>query len=128
MRRVRSAAIAWVLLTSAAAASVALGACDKKSDASTASSTGDLRVTAGEHGFAPSSLALQKGPPGSKVTVTFVRITEKTCATEVVFPDLGVKKPLPLNQPVPVNVPTDTARTLAFQCGMGMYTGALLVK
>jgi plastocyanin domain-containing protein len=33
-----------------------------------------------------------------------------------------------LNQPVAINVPSDAARTLTFQCGMGMYKGALLVK
>jgi plastocyanin domain-containing protein len=57
-----------------------------------------------------------------------VRTTDKTCATEVVFPELGVRKQLPLNQPVVVDIPTDSARTLNFQCGMAMYKGMLVVK
>jgi plastocyanin domain-containing protein len=113
-----------------------LSGCDKKSDASTSSSSsslapaapGELRVVASEHGFTPPSLALAKGAPGSMATVTFVRTTDQTCATEVVFPELDIKKPLPLNQPVAVDVPTDAPRSLTFQCGMGMYKGALLVK
>ncbi len=104
----------------------ALVACAKKSEASDGS--GNLRVEAGEHGFVPSSLALAKGSPGSKTTVTFVRTTDKTCATEIVFPELGVKKGLALNQPVTIDVPTNDARTLTFQCGMGMYKGALVVR
>ncbi len=57
-----------------------------------------------------------------------MRTSDKTCATEVVFPDLAIKKDLPLNQPVAVDVPTDSARTLTFQCGMAMYKGMLVVK
>jgi plastocyanin domain-containing protein len=114
-------------------------ACGKKVDSGTESSpgstaamlasvTGQLRVVAGEHGFTPSSLALPRGAPGSKTSVVFVRTTDKTCATEVVFPDLDVKRDLPLDTPVTVDVPTDAARTLTFQCGMAMYKGALVVK
>jgi cupredoxin-like protein len=113
-----------------------LPGCDKKADASGAASGpsmlatvgGALTVTAGEHGFAPTSLAVPKGGPGSKATITFVRTTDKTCATEVVFPDLNLTKPLPLNQAVPVDVPSDAPRTLTFQCGMAMYKGALVVR
>jgi plastocyanin domain-containing protein len=119
------------------AAAALLGvACSKKADASgesagssiLATMGGALTVTAGEHGFAPTSLAIPKGGPGSKATVTFVRTTDKTCATEVVFPELNLTKPLPLNEAVAVDVPSDAPRTLTFQCGMAMYKGALLVK
>jgi plastocyanin domain-containing protein len=110
----------------------ALCACDKKSDGNAGSAApvapGELRVTAGEHGFAPSSLTVPKGAPGSMARISFVRTSDQTCATEVVFPDLDLKKDLPLNQPVSVDIPGDAARTLTFQCGMGMYKGAVLVK
>lgn len=84
-------------------------------------------VTANEHGFTPSSMKLAAGGPGSHETVTFVRTSDKTCATEVVFPDLHIDKKLPLDQVVAVDLPTNQARTLSFQCGMGMYKGAVLV-
>jgi plastocyanin domain-containing protein len=84
-------------------------------------------VTASEHGFSPSSLKLPSGGPGSHTPVSFVRTTDQTCATEVVFPDLKIEKKLPLNQVVSVDLPTDTAKTLTFQCGMGMYKGAVVV-
>jgi plastocyanin domain-containing protein len=85
-------------------------------------------VTADEHGFTPPSLKIPSGGPGSHGTVSFVRTTNDTCATEVVFPDLQLKKDLPLNQVVKVDLPTDAAKTLSFQCGMGMYKGAVVVS
>jgi len=84
-------------------------------------------VTADEHGFSPPSVKLPKGGPGSHMGVTFVRTTDKTCATEVVFPDLNIDQKLPLGQVVSVDLPTDSASTLSFQCGMGMYKGAIVV-
>jgi hypothetical protein len=134
----RIRAIGSVLVVAAVAAGGQLG-CDKKSgggdppgqaaaSGSAPASAGPLRVTAGEHGFSPASLDLPKGAPGSTAAVTFTRVTDKTCATEVVFPDLNLKKDLPLNTPVTVDVPTDSARTLTFQCGMAMYKGALVVR
>ena len=115
---------------------LAAAACGKKAESSHESSsgsmlaevTGQLRVVANQHGFSPSSLALPRGAPGSKTSISFVRTTDNTCATEVVFPELDVKKDLPLDTPVSVDVPTDTARTLTFQCGMAMYKGALVVR
>jgi plastocyanin domain-containing protein len=98
------------------------GAC-KKSEASTPLAD----VTASEHGFTPPSLKIPAGGPGSHGTVSFVRTTDKTCATEVVFPDLKLEKKLPLNEVVSVELPTDAPKTLTFQCGMAMYKGAVVV-
>lgn len=91
-------------------------------------SSGGLRVVADEHGFSPQSLPLPRGGAGTTAAVTFVRTTDKTCATEVVFPELSIKKELPLEKAVVIDVPVDRARTLTFQCGMGMYKGALVVN
>jgi plastocyanin domain-containing protein len=113
---------------------VALGllagiACAKKSDAEkSAAPTCATCVTADQHGYTPSALTLPKGGPGSKATVTFTRTSDDTCAREVVVPDLKINTPLPLNKPVAIEFPTDTARELTFQCGMAMYKGKLVVN
>jgi plastocyanin domain-containing protein len=120
MRACHHVAAAWTLV---AAASLWAPAC-KKSAARTAPLAD---VTAGEHGFTPPSIELPTGGLGSRRAVTFVRTTDKTCATEVVFPDLKIDQKLPLDQVVTIYVPTDAPRTLTFQCGMGMYKGAVVV-
>lgn len=84
-----------------------------------------VEITANGDGFQPSSVAVKKGEP---TTLVFTRTTNDTCATAVVFPELGIKKDLPLKQPVAIEVPTDKARTLAFQCGMGMYKSKVVIE
>lgn len=87
--------------------------------------TGTVKVVANEDGFQPSSVTFKKGAPAKLV---FTRTTDETCATEVVFPELGVKKPLPKGTPVTIDVPTDKEQKLTFQCGMGMYKSSVVVN
>ena len=135
--RCRADALACFVVVALAAADAS---CDKKADTmaqptpagpsavQVASAGQGVQVTVGEHGFAPSSIELPKGQAGSTAPVTFLRTTDETCAKEVVFPDVGIKKDLPLRKPVVVDVPADAPRKLTFQCGMAMYKGAVVVK
>lgn len=84
-----------------------------------------IAVTADERGFTPAAVETQHG---SKLTLRFTRTTDATCADKVVFPEAGIEKDLPLKQPVDISVPTDKARTLSFQCGMGMFKSAVIVR
>jgi plastocyanin domain-containing protein len=107
---------------------VALGfaACHDKATASV-SADGKQRVAirADGKGFTPSAVTVKKGVPAILV---FTRTSDDTCAKDVVFPELNMKKALPLNQPVDVEVPTDTTRTLAFTCGMRMFNSSVLIQ
>jgi plastocyanin domain-containing protein len=123
-----TASLLWAALAVAPACSKNSEPRPESSSAPTPVPPAGARVTVGEHGFAPASLALARGAPGSTVPITFVRTTDETCAKEVVFPDVGIKKDLPLNEAVTIDVPTETSRTLTFQCGMAMYKGTLVVK
>lgn len=108
---------------------VGLGAtgCKKKTDLAppTAVSTGPVAITVDGDGFKPSSVTFKKGTPG---TLIFTRTVDDTCATEVVFPQLSIKKDLPKNTPVTITVPTDKEQKLTFQCGMGMYKSSVVVS
>jgi plastocyanin domain-containing protein len=83
------------------------------------------RVVVSEKGFEPSRLTLRAGVPAR---LTFVRTTDATCATEVVIPSLNIKRSLPLNQPVDIEFTPQKAGDVAFACGMGMFTGTLVVQ
>jgi plastocyanin len=89
---------------------------------------GDTRVVAiesGDEGFKPSRVEVKQG---QATTLRFTRTSDKTCADKVVFPEIQLEKELPMNKPVDVVVPTDKSRTLAFQCGMGMYKSSVVIQ
>lgn len=98
------------------------GGCSK--GGSSVAPGGVIPVIADGDGFKPSSVKLVKGSPAALV---FTRTTDDTCATEVVFPELDIKKPLPKDTPVRIDLPSDKARTLTFQCGMGMYKSSVVI-
>jgi len=83
-----------------------------------------VRVTVTDQGFDPSRLTLRAGRP---VRVTFLRTSDKTCATEVAFPSLNIKRALPLNQPVEIEF-TPAKGDLAFVCGMNMLRGTIVAQ
>ena len=120
---------ATTALAAAALLLIAAIGCSKSESAARANPTvtaqGPTKVTVDDHGFTPSEVHVEKGKP---LSLVFTRTTDKTCATEVVFPELKLKKDLPLNTAVSIDVPTEQSRTLAFQCGMGMYRSAVVIQ
>jgi plastocyanin domain-containing protein len=87
--------------------------------------TQKARVEVDKMGFQPGSLTLKRGQPAE---ITFVRKTDQTCATEVVFADYGVRRDLPLNQAVIVRFTPTKAGDFSFTCGMNMHRGKLIVR
>ena len=87
-----------------------------------AKSTAKVTVTA--QGFEPGTLTL---PANSPARIVFTRTTNQTCATDVVFPDYGIKKALPLNQPVTVEF-TPKKGEIRFACGMNMVKGKVVAQ
>jgi len=83
-----------------------------------------INIVANDKGFIPSSVSVKKGVATQLV---FTRTTDETCAKQVVFPELKLTKDLPLNERVAIDVPVADARTLTFQCGMGMFKGKIVV-
>jgi plastocyanin domain-containing protein len=78
-----------------------------------------------EQGLAPAEVKLAKG---ETVRLGITRKTDRTCMTEVVVAELGVKQPLPLNKTVYVDVTPAKAGSLRVLCGMGMEFGKLVVN
>lgn len=116
------------LALSIVVAALAVGCKEKPAgDAAPASPAppGAVKITADENGFKPSSVSFKKG---ETATLVFTRTTDDTCATEVVFPELDVKKDLPKGTAVTIDIPTDKDRKLTFQCGMGMYKSSVVIN
>jgi len=85
----------------------------------------NARITVGEQGYEPSRLTLRSGVP---TRLTFVRTTDKTCGTAVVFSSLDIRRELPLNQPVEIEFTPQKTGTIEFVCGMNMLRGTLVVQ
>ncbi len=110
-----------------------MAACEKSATATdpgqaTASATENAQVvdiTAGADGFQPNLVQATKG---QDLTLRFKRNTDGTCAKDVDFPELGIKRALPLNEAVTIRIPTSEARTIKFQCGMGMYESKVVIR
>ena len=83
----------------------------------------ELKVT--DKGFEPAELHVKKGEP-LKLIVT--RTTDETCAKKLVIKDAGVRKNLPLNQPVIVELTPAKTGEIRYACGMDMVSGVLLVE
>ena len=84
-----------------------------------------VAVTVTATAFEPSRVALDPGVPAR---IVFTRTSDKTCATQVVFPSLGTGPvDLPLGEPVTVDVPASASGEIAFACGMDMLRGTLVV-
>ncbi len=84
-----------------------------------------VAVTAGKDGFVPSHVEVARNRPAK---LRFTRNTDQTCATEVAFKELDLKRALPLGEAVDVEIPTGEARTLHYTCGMGMFASTVVVK
>jgi plastocyanin domain-containing protein len=82
-----------------------------------------VRIT--EQGFVPATLTVRRG---IRTRITFLRTTDNTCAKEVVFPDFGIKRELPLNQPVVITLTPSKKGEFRFTCGMNMMNGKLIVQ
>lgn len=78
-----------------------------------------------EKGYQPGSLRLR---PGIRARVTFLRKVEATCGTELILADYGIKRELPLNQPVTIEFTPTKTGDFKFSCGMDMLQGSIVVR
>jgi plastocyanin len=97
----------------------------ESSQAGAASKVQDAKVLVTKKGYEPATVAVRAGEPAR---ITFVRTTDKTCGTEVVFPSLNIRRPLPLNEPVAIEFTPKNSGEIAFVCGMNMLRGTVVVQ
>jgi len=78
-----------------------------------------------EGGYQPEVISVPKG----KITkLNFTRKDPSDCLEEVVLSDFKIKKYLPLNQKVTVEITPERLGEFRFTCGMNMYHGKIVVR
>lgn len=84
-----------------------------------------VRITVTKNGYEPWRVEAKAGVP---LTLVVTRTTEETCATEVVLPEYGIDRKLPLNEPVTITFTPTRTGTLRYACAMKMFQGQIDVK
>lgn len=79
-----------------------------------------VELTVTENGFQPNTVDVG---PGKKVTLKVTRKTDSTCATQIQIPSKKIKKELPLNQLVTIELGPLEKGEIRFGCGMNMMEG-----
>ncbi len=75
--------------------------------------------------FSPASVTI---PANTPVRLHFRRSDHPTCAEEIAFPELNLRKKIAANETVTFDIPAQQARTLNFACGMDMLKGTVVVQ
>lgn len=65
---------------------------------------------------------------GKKTTLNFIRRDANSCLEEVVLGDFKIRKTLPLNQKVAIEITPQEKGEFVYSCGMGMFHGKIIVK
>lgn len=76
-------------------------------------------------GYTPEVISI---PKGKTTKLNFIRRDPTDCLEEVVLGDFKIRKHLPLNQKVTVEINPKEAGEYGYACGMNMYHGKIIVK
>lgn len=78
-----------------------------------------------EGGYSPETIII---PKGKTTKIVFLRTDPNSCLEEVVLGDFKVRKYLPMNQKVAVELKPEKEGEYVYACGMNMYHGKIIVK
>jgi plastocyanin domain-containing protein len=84
-----------------------------------------VKITVTKNGYEPWRVEARAGVP---LTLVVTRTTEETCATEVVLPEYGIDRKLPLNEPVTITFTPTRTGELRYRCAMNMFQGVIDVR
>ena len=78
-----------------------------------------------DHGYQPSRIVTQEG---ERIRLKVLRKDYSPCAREIVFPSLGIRRELVVNEVAVLDLPPLTPGDVAFHCGMNMLHGTIVVE
>jgi plastocyanin domain-containing protein len=76
-------------------------------------------------GYKPGRIVI---PEGERVRLKLIRKDYSPCTREVVFASLGIRRELPTNVPVVIEIPAQKPGEIPFACGMNMVKGVIVVE
>ncbi len=86
--------------------------------------TGSVDITV-EGGYSPEVIVI---PKGKTTKINFIRKDPSSCLEEVVLPDFKVKKYLPLNKKIEIELTPQQTGEFGYACGMNMFHGKIIVR
>ena len=75
--------------------------------------------------YQPDRIVVQEG---ERVQLRVTRKEYNGCTLEIVFPTLGIRRTLPTNETVVIDLGTVAAGEIPFHCGMKMIHGTMVVE
>lgn len=94
----------------------------KEEEISVTSDSVDITV---DGGYSPEVISI---PNGKTTKLNFIRKDPSSCLEEVVLGDFKIRKFLPLNQKVTVEIKSESKGEFDYACGMNMFHGKIIVK
>ena len=82
----------------------------------------DIKV---EGGYSPEAISV---PVGRTTTLNFTRTDPTECLDTVVLGDFNIRKELPLNKKISIEITPKKKGTFIYSCGMSMYHGKIIVE
>lgn len=76
-------------------------------------------------GYSPEIVSI---PHGKTTRLNFTRRDKNSCLEEIVLSDFKVKRYLPLNEKVTIEITPKREGEFNFSCGMGMFHGKIIVR
>ena len=78
-----------------------------------------------EGGYTPNTISI---PQGKTTKISFFRKDSSNCLEEVVLGNFKIRKFLPLNKKVTIELTPQKIGEFNFTCGMNMFHGKIIVK
>ena len=103
-------------------ATLSLGGCSR-AHAESSAPVREVSVAVGQS-YVPAQIP---ATAGEHLRLKLTREAEG-CTNEVVFPTLGIRRDLPLHQPVAIDLGTVSVGEIPFHCGMDMVRGKVVVS
>lgn len=77
-----------------------------------------------EGGYSPEVVSISKN---KKTKLNFTRRDSNSCLEEIVISDFGIRRYLPLNEKVSIEITPKKTGEFTYSCGMNMFHGKIIV-